>query len=339
MSELFRGERPAYKPFNYPWAFSYYELQNKRHWLPSEVSLNNDCSQWHAELTDKEKHILTQTQLYLANADSDVASAYCDKYLPNLKYPEVRQMLLSFAAMEAIHQHSYSLTFDQLGFSESQYGDFLKIPEMREKHEFITRQRTENLTDIQKFLLDIAICSAFGEGVQLFSAFVILLSFQERGLMNGLGTLTGFIARDEDLHCRGMLEIFNTIVQEHPEAMTPELVTEIGSAAVKAYLLEEHFIELVFSLGELPNLEKDNVKKYIKLLLDKRLLMMDKNPLFHTAEDLELNYDILNPFPWMNDILNGNVHENFFEVRPTSYNKSNFTGNWEDAWSHQYSKI
>ena len=35
-------ERIHYKPFDYEWAFEAYDMQQKMHWLPSEVPLHED---------------------------------------------------------------------------------------------------------------------------------------------------------------------------------------------------------------------------------------------------------------------------------------------------------
>lgn len=321
---MFRTTRAAYKPFSYAFCFDYYEQQSKLHWLPTEVSLQNDVVQWRTKVSETEKHILTQVQLYLANADTDVAGVYVKKYLPNLPLPEVQQMLLTFGSIEAIHMHSYSYTLDTLGMHESAYSAFLDIDEMREKHEWLTQERTEGLSDVQKFLLDLAIGSAFGEGVQLFSAFAILISFQRRGVMNGLGTLTGFIARDEDLHCEAMCQVFNTIKLEHADQWTDDIRNKIHDHAVRAVELEDHFVDLVFKMGDLENITADEVKKYVRYVCNKRLQTLGLKPLWNVSE---------NPFPWMDEILHGNEHSNFFEVRPTSYSKSNFSGTWFEAWT------
>ena len=38
--------RDYYKPFKYPWAFEAYDMQQKMHWLPSEVPLHEDVNDW-----------------------------------------------------------------------------------------------------------------------------------------------------------------------------------------------------------------------------------------------------------------------------------------------------
>ena len=52
---------------------------------------------------------------------------------------------------------------------------------------------TEKLQDIATSL---AIFSAFTEGVQIFSSFAVLLSFQKKNLMKGVGQIVSFSVRD-----------------------------------------------------------------------------------------------------------------------------------------------
>ena len=46
--------RDYYKPFDNPWMFDYYVLQNQMHWMPESVPLHTDVKDWQ-ELSDKEK--------------------------------------------------------------------------------------------------------------------------------------------------------------------------------------------------------------------------------------------------------------------------------------------
>jgi ribonucleoside-diphosphate reductase beta chain len=317
------GTRSAYKPLAYPWAFDYYHMQNKLHWLPDEVTLQDDILDWEGKLNKSQKYILEQVQIYLANADTDIADVYVNKYLPVLKLPELRSMLLSIASMEAIHQHSYSYTIDTLGMDEKSYSLFLEIPEMLQKHEFILRENSEDSVE-KTLLLDIAIGSTFGEGLMLFSAFALIMAFTRIGVMNGLAQLTTFIARDEDLHTEAMCKVFNTIKEERPDIWTDSFKKKLYDACRNAVLLEEHFIDLAFSCGDqdVPVL-KDDVKNYIKYLADIRLKQIGLKPNFKITK---------NPLPWMEDLINSVEHANFFEVRPTSYSKANLTGSWLNAF-------
>jgi ribonucleoside-diphosphate reductase beta chain len=39
-----------------------------------------------------------------------------------------------------------------------------------------------------------------------------------------------------------------------------------------------------------------------------------------------------NPLPWLDEILNGVEHTNFFENRVTEYSKASTTGTWEEVF-------
>ena len=40
------GTRDYYKPFDHPWMFDYYVLQNQMHWMPESVPLHTDVKDW-----------------------------------------------------------------------------------------------------------------------------------------------------------------------------------------------------------------------------------------------------------------------------------------------------
>jgi ribonucleoside-diphosphate reductase beta chain len=66
------------------------------------------------------------------------------------------------------------------------------------------------------------------------------------------------------------------------------------------------------------------VKLYIRYIADRRLVQLGLEPLYRIAK---------NPLPWMDEILNGVEHTNFFENRVTEYTKAATTGSWEEAFS------
>ena len=117
------GTRDYYKPFDYPWMFNYYVQQNQMMWLPEDVPLHNDVKDWQ-DITLDEKNLLTQIFRLFTQSDVDVASGYIDKYMRVFKKPEARMMMSSFANMESIHQHAYSLLLDTVGMPENEYKAF-----------------------------------------------------------------------------------------------------------------------------------------------------------------------------------------------------------------------
>lgn len=315
-------KRHTYKPFSYPWAYEYFKLQNKLHWLPDEVPMSGDVVDWKKNLSDKEKNLITQILRFFTQGDIDVAEGYYDKYMPILgKTPEIRMMLGSFAAMEGVHIDAYSHLLTTLGFEDKEYEAFTQYKAMADKHDFFALHDPSNLEEIARTL---AVYSAFGEGLQLFSSFIILLNFPRHGKMRGMGQIVTWSVRDESLHVEGMIKLFRTLLEENPNIITPGFKKSIYDACRKMVDLEDSFIDLAFEQGGIDGLGPQDVKAYIRYIADRRLISLG----------LKGHYGIkTNPLPWVEEILNGVEHANFFENRSTEYSKASLTGSWDEVFS------
>jgi ribonucleoside-diphosphate reductase beta chain len=70
-------------------------------------------------------------------------------------------------------------------------------------------------------------------------------------------------------------------------------------------------------------LEPQEVKDYIRFIGNRRLSQLGLNPIYDIGK---------NPLPWMDEMLNGIEHMNFFEGRATEYAKAATTGTWDEAF-------
>ena len=313
MRNLFK-DRPHYKPFDYSWAFESYEMQQKMHWLPSEVSLHEDVRDWNERLEPAEKNLINQILKFFTQGDVDIAKAYLDKYMPKFKSPEVRMMLTSFAASEANHAHSYSMLNDTLGLPESEFKAFQEYKAMADKHKYLFKDKGKGTEGLAR---DIACFSAFGEGLQLFASFVMLLNFQRFGRMKGMCQIVTWSIRDETHHVESMIKLFKEMVKENPEIWTEKFKASIYQQCRDMVELEDKFIDLAFEQGGIRGLEPKQVKQYIRYIADRRLLQLSLKPNYKVKD---------NPLEWLDWVLNGVEHANFFENRATEYNKGTVTG-------------
>ena len=239
--------RAHYKPFEYPWAFDNYLLQNQVIWLPEEVPLHEDVKDWNFKLTTQQKHLLTQLFRFFTQADVDVSQCYIDKFLVAFgNIPEIRMMLIAFANMESVHAHSYSLLLDTVGMPEVEYKAFLQYEAMKEKHDFIGQFHVENDYEMAK---SMAVISGGIEGVQLFSSFAMLLNFPRHNLMKGMGQIITWSVRDESLHVEGMSNMFKAFVKERMGGITKALKSDVYGAFEEIVRQEDAFIDLSFELG------------------------------------------------------------------------------------------
>ncbi len=306
--------RDYYKPFDHPWMFDYYSQQNQMHWFPEDVPLHNDVKDWQT-MTDEEKNLLTQIFRLFTQSDVDVGAGYVDRYMRIFKKPEARMMMSSFANMESIHQHAYSLLLDTVGMPEVEYKAFSEYEAMADKHEYINAVKVTK-GDKKSIAKALAIYSGFTEGLQLFSSFIILLNFPRFGKMKGMGQIITYSIRDESMHVEAMTKLFREFMQENIDLWTDDFKAEIYQACREMVDLEDRFLDLVFEQGDIPGLTKKEMQQYIRYIADRRLLQLGLKP----------NYEVKdNPLNWLDDVL-GVEHQNFFEGRATTYMKAGLRG-------------
>jgi ribonucleoside-diphosphate reductase beta chain len=280
---------------------------------------------WKNKLTPEQKQFLTHIFRFFTQGDIDVAGGYVTNYLPYFKQPEVRMMLLGFAAREALHIAAYSHLIETLGLPDETYNQFLEYAEMREKHEYVLNISDQNSTK-QNTAKHIAVFSAFTEGMQLFSSFIMLLNFPRHGMMKGMGQIVTWSIVDETKHTESMIKLFRTYIEENKEIWNDELKGEIYSIAEKMVELEDKFIDLAFEIGEMPNLTPQDVKQYIRYIADRRLISLGMKGIFKVKK---------NPLPWVEEMINAPIHGNFFENKVTDYAKGALSGTWGDVWAQE----
>jgi ribonucleoside-diphosphate reductase beta chain len=313
--------RNFYKPLDFPWAHDLWRKHEAMHWMVHEVSLHEDVKDWNEKLSDSEKNLLTHLFRFFTQADVDVAAGYTQKFLPYFGgTPELAMMMSSFAARESIHIDAYAVLLETVGMPETTYQQFHEYKAMKDKHDFVEQFGMD--TD-ENVLKSLAVYSAFTEGMQLFASFVVLLNFARFNKMKNMGNIISWSIRDEDLHVEGMTTLFRECVNTPLGAEISDLEVTVKAAAMKMVELEDSFIDLIFSdTGAVEGLTPEEVKSYIRFISNKRWSQLGfTGKLF----DIERN-----PLPWVDHMVNGEEHANFFERRATEYSKAMTKGTMED---------
>jgi ribonucleoside-diphosphate reductase beta chain len=313
----------TYKPFYYPWAVEITTRHEKAHWIEDEIDLSEDVSDWKGnKITAVEKEYITNILRLFTQSDVAVGQNYYDIFIPKFKNNEVRNMLGSFAAREGIHQRAYALLNETLGLHDSEYHAFLEYKEMTDKVDFMMENDSNTLHSTGLALAKMV----FNEGVSLFASFVMLLNFQRFGKMKGMGKVVEWSIRDESMHVEGNAKLFKAFCAEHTRIVDDDFKFQIYAMAKKAVKLEEKFIDLAYAVGDIEGLAAEEVKQYIRYITDRRLLQLGLKPNFKVKE---------NPLLWLEWVLNGADHTNFFEGRVTEYEVAGLMGTWHDAYSER----
>jgi len=195
---------------------------------------------------------------------------------------------------------------------------------MADKHSYMQKFGVETNADIARTL---AMFGGFTEGLQLFASFAMLLNFPRQNKMKGMGQIVSWSVRDESLHCEAIIKLFHTFARE-TNCLTQGVKDDIVDCCKTVVGLEDKFIELAFDMGPVNGMTPEDIQSYIRYVADWRLGQLGLPAVYGIKE---------HPLPWLQQILNGVEHANFFEARATEYSKAATRGQWhgvEGVWAH-----
>ena len=303
----------------YPEFVEITERHERAHWGTWEVSLKDDVMQWQTGQIPEETKAFIKTILRIfTEGDRVVGADYYDHMIPVFKNNEVRNMLGSFANREGTHQRAYALLNDTLGFGKDFYNEFLEYNEMKEKIEFMGDLKHDSFKNIALSLGK----QCYIEGVGLFASFAMLLNFGRQGILPGMTDVNSWSSKEESIHVEGNSMLFRKFLEEHPRIVNDEFKRELYETCRKCVELEDRFIDLAFDTGAVKGITREEVKQYIRAVADFRSVQLGLKP----------QYNVKNPFPWLDWIVSSNGMENFFEVNTTNYSKGSMSGEYADAY-------
>jgi glutaredoxin 3 len=307
----------AYKPFLYPKAVEMTVESERMHWTEEELELADDVNDWKLNrLTPSEKDFITQILRMFTQSDVNVGTFYLEVLIPQFRNNEIRNMLASFVCREGTHQRGYALLNDTLGLPEGDYTAFLDYKEMADKHEFMLDADPSTKIGLARALAKAAV----NEGISLFASFAMLLNFQRRGLMKGMGKVVEWSIKDETKHVEGIAYLFRTLCNEFPEIVTDDLKGSIYQMLRDGVDLEDAFIDLAYAMGPVEGCAKEDVKQYIRFIADRRASMLGLKEIWGIAD---------NPLPWIDVLINAKDHTNFFENKVADYEVGALSGEWD----------
>lgn len=311
----------AYRPFKYKFAV---EAEKKHridmNWHEDQIDLSDDLRQFHSKdgmatataSHETNKYILEKLIMLFTEMDVQVGGGYA-KLLAHVKNNEIRTMWFTFAAREVTHQRSYALAAETFGFTNSDWSEFKQYEEMQGKIDLMC-QKIGDLNDPMNFAKQLAVVF-LGEGISLFGAFAVLINMKRNGLMMGFNTINEWSLNDEHEHVENNIKVFQDVIKglsSEEQAEVKQFVRETIHAYVKA---EHRFLDLVFKLGDQDKLTKADAKQFINYLGRYRYSQMYK-----------IENDLENPLDWMEYLLAGNRHTNFFENKVTGYSHHDLAG-------------
>lgn len=318
-------ESKSYRPFQYSWAVEAAQKHSiEMYWDIHQVNLQDDIQQYFSKdglATQnvshvQNKNILDRTLCLFTEMDRTVGAGYT-KMMSNIRNNEIRNMFLTFASREVTHQRAYALCAETFGFSDQDWIAFSDYVEMVDKldvmtADFIPEGASEELKTcvlLSQVLL--------GEGIGLFAAFATLLNLPRHGLMIGFNDVNEWSLKDEQEHVinniRALKEGRKSLSELENEALDRVIL-----AFIEAYKQAEFkFIDLVFEMGGAEGLTAQEMKGYISYLCEFREYQLELRSMKDVGK---------NPLEWMEWVLSGSKHGNFFEKKITEYSHGGLPG-------------
>lgn len=320
--------------FKYPQFWDYYKKHDRLHWTAEEINLAKDIQDYKKASREEQVFIENLMRLFTQN-EVEVENGYAT-LLRIFKPVEVQAMLSSFMSREFTHIENYSLFTETIGLPSSIYTDFLDIPVMSTKTEFIDKAKVKKFEDYKTMGLSdadthkeyrrdiarmLAIYGGFTEGVSLYAQFASLLKFQFDSKYPGLSDINIFSIKEEYMHHVGNSALFRTFMEENQDIWDDELKFDIYEAAREIVSYEFALIDYLNP----PHMDNAELKKYVEYCADNALMELGMKPNWGVTK---------NPLPYMDDIL-GTVQTDFFSGRVTEYTKQ-VQGSWGeisyDSW-------
>ncbi len=164
----------------------------------------------------------------------------------------------------------------------------------------------------------------FVEHISLFGQFLILMSFnKERNLFKGLSNIVEATSKEEEIHGKFGIALYNIIKKENPDLFDTDFNNNMLAMAVKAHKAEIGIIDWIYENGDLDFIPKENIKNYINQRFNNsmNILGIDMSSTFPVDKDL------LRSTKWFDIEILSSKENDFFNKRSIDYSKK--TKNFE----------
>ena len=308
-------------PFKYTWAWDKYLAACNNHWMPQEINMTADIALWNDPdgLTEDERRVVMRNLGFFSTADSLVANNLVLAIYKHITNPECRQYLLRQAFEEALHTHAYQYCIESLAMDEAEvFNMYRELPSVARKSEWALPYtqslndpnfKTGTLENNQRLLRDLIAFYVVFEGIFFYVGFSQILSMGNRNKMTGVAEQFQYILRDECMHLNFGIDVINQIKVENPELWTNEFKQSIVELILEGVEYEKAYAEDTMPCGML-GMNANLFKEYVEFIANRRFAQIGLPEYFP---------NVLNPFPWMSEILDLKKEKNFFETRVTEY--------------------
>jgi ribonucleoside-diphosphate reductase beta chain len=288
-------------PIKHQEIFDMYQEQVANFWTATEISMSEDLKDW-KKLNEGEQFFIKNILAFFAGSDELVNMNLSDNLIPKIGIKEAVSFYRFQMAMEDIHSHAYSLQLDTLFSNEEEknkaFNAILEYPAVKKKADWAMSFNEDSS------LAEQLIAFILVEGLFFSGSFCSIFWLKKRNLMPGLCEYNTLIQRDEFLHYKFGVHMYNNYLKDKlPQEKLRQMIVE-------ACENEKEFITMSLPV-KLIGMNSDLMSKYIEYTADTILVDLG----------LQKQYNSEQPFSFMRGIALESKG-NFFERKVVEYNKA-----------------
>jgi ribonucleoside-diphosphate reductase beta chain len=307
------------RPMQYPEFFDMFKDGIKNTWTVEEVNFQGDLTDLAHTLTPAEQHLIQRLVAFFATGDSIVSNNLVLNLYKHINSPEARLYLSRQLFEEAVHVQFYLTLLDNYIPDPDQRAEAFaavdNIPSIAKKADFCLKwidsierlDRIETHEQRQQFLLNLVAFAACIEGMFFFAAFAYVYFFRSKGLLQGLGSGTNWVFRDESAHMNFAFSVIDLVREQNPELFNAKFEQDVKDLLADAIDAEYQFALDLMS-GGVAGINAHSMRQYLEYIADQRLLRLG----------FEKVYGSKQPFSFM-ELQDIQELTNFFERKPSAY--------------------
>jgi ribonucleoside-diphosphate reductase subunit M2 len=287
-----------------------YKIAESAIWKAQEIDLSKDLNDWNTMISDNERYFIKNILAFFAASDGIVNANLVERFLDEIKIPQVKFFYGLQIFIENVHSETYSLLIDTYIKDPVEKQHLFQaietIPCITKKANWALKWINDKNSPFHTRLIAFAIV----EGVFFSGAFCSIFWLKNRGLMPGLTFSNELISRDEGMHTDFACLLYSMTPED--EKLTQDEYNDIITDAVN--------IEKEFVCDSLPvsliGMNAEDMKTYIEFVADRISIQLGFEPIWNSRC----------PFDFMEHI-SLPKKKNFFEGRVSDYTKASVNDN------------
>ena len=292
-------------PIKYDDIWKMYKKSVDSFWVPQEVDLSKDITDW-ISLSSDERNFIKMVLAFFAASDGLVLENLASRFMTDIQVAEARAFYGFQIAIENIHSEMYSILIDTyIKDSEEKHMLFNAIqnyPCITKKADWAKKWISDKRSSFATRLVAFAVI----EGIFFSSSFSAIYWIKKRGLMPGLTFSNELISRDEALHTEFAILLYSKIEKK----LSKKNIYDIIKDAVE--------IEKEFIIEAIPcrmiGMNSKLMAQYIEFVADRLCLQLGYDKIYNSS----------NPFDFM-ELISVETKVNFFERTNSEYALANKT--------------